>query len=36
MVLATLRDSRRLPRGGADREALAAWLERVRDWLGRC
>ena len=33
MVLATLRDSRRLPRGGADREALAAWLERVRDWL---
>jgi len=33
MVLASLRDSRRLPRGGADREALAAWLERVRDWL---
>jgi predicted transposase YdaD len=33
MVLATLRDSRRLPRGGTDREALTAWLERFRAWL---
>ncbi|MCA9617363.1 MAG: Rpn family recombination-promoting nuclease/putative transposase, partial [Myxococcales bacterium] len=33
MVLASLRDARRLPRSGTDREALTTWLERFRDWL---
>ncbi len=34
MVLASLRDSRRLPRPDVDRQAFEAWLRHVQDWLG--